>query len=758
MSDLDVKMRLDLDYQARDAKRAKDDLEALRKAAQRLSGLGADKLEGDLKQVSAGADKASAALGKSTEKLKLLNRQTTDRAENELKALKEAANQLGGKLDQPTRKLKDLNRIKTDRAEAELDSLATSATALSGKLDLPKQAFRELNQLKTDKVEGELKSLGNVADTVNKKLEQIRRGTGSVPGAGSASGPFRNSAGGVVPSGAAGRFGEAVYDRTPFGAYVPLSSGGAVAAGAGVGVAAVGGAHAFKSYAGADRRMTWFGESAGASDAETKSAAKKVRAMATDFGIPVESAVSALEDTISAGVETIGEAVEMLPVTLKASAASGTPSTLMATALKATQDQLDLTPDQMMAASDTIITAGRMGKFEVEDMAAFLPNLLPTANSQLGYTGLEGLQKIAAQLQVIRETAGTSGEAATRHADLQSKIWQEETQKKYKDAGFNLQKTVERAKERGEDPLEAAVDLTRKVLKKKPHLLPKLIGDKEARLGMQALVNNPDRYEYFLGGMQGASGATEESFARVTNDAQASIDRLSNSASNAAFGIGKLLDAMGMSSALNTIGGATDKIAEEGFSAFPNAMGRTYNRYWTQPAKKFLFGEDEKPAPGVSPFPKERGQAELDALFLDDFIKSNMPLDGKARLPIPKVRPLGSDKLSALSEGMGPAGTDAGQKFNSALEAEAAKAGALADDLKQKFSFTATPTITPSFSAASGPAPQVQKMSSVGSNTFNQTINGASNPHRTASLINRRQNREIRGSRSRALHETGNLA
>ncbi|WP_150522779.1 phage tail tape measure protein [Roseibium sediminis] len=759
MSDLDVKMRLDLDYRGRDAKKAKDDIEALRKAAQRLSGLGADKLEKDLEQVSAGAKKASSAIGASTDKLKLLNRQTTNKAEGELKSLRDAANQLGGKLALPTQKLKELNRVKLDRAEGELDSLGRSAADLSGKLDLPKKALRELNQLKTDKVENELRSLGNIADTVNTKLEQIRRGSGPVPGAG-AGGPYRPYSGtNIGRGGSAGRFGEAVYDRTPLGAYVPLSSGTAVAAGAGVGAAVVGAGHAYGTYAGADRRMTLLGMSSGANETETRAAGKKVRALATDLGVPIESAVSGLEDIIASGVETLDEAMEMLPSTLKASAGSGTPSTLMATALKATQDQMELRPDQMMTASDTIITAGRMGKFEVEDMAAFLPNILPTAKSQLGYTGLEGLQKIATQLQVIRETSGTSGEAATRLGDLHSKIWQEETQKKYKEAGYNLQKTVEGAKERGEDPVMAAVELTRKALKKNPHLLPKLIGDKEARLGMQALVDNQDRYDYFMGGLQGGSGATEESFSRVTNDAQASIDRLSNSASNAAFGIGKLLDAMGMSGALNSIGGATDKIADEGWSAFPKAIGRTYNRYWTQPAKKLLFGDEPvKKNAGASPFPQDPLTTDIETLVLDEFIKSKMPLDGKTKAPVPKIKPLGSDKLSALSEGMGPAGTDAGQKFNSALQAEAAKAGALADDLRQKFSFTATPTINPSFSAASGPPVQGQKVSSVSSGPVNQTINGVSNPYRAASLMNRRQNREIRGARSRALHETGNLA
>jgi len=117
----------------------------------------------------------------------------------------------------------------------------------------------------------------------------------------------------------------------------------------------------------------------------------------------------------------------------------------------------------------------------------------------------------------------------------------------------------------------------------------------------------------------------------------------------------------------------------------------------------------------------------------------------------------------ALGESLGPSASNAMGPYNDRLQAEAIRATGIATkaaaDMARALSFTATPTISPRFTAAQ-PAAKVAGAKTAAaqpvSNTFH--INGAGNPQQVASAIMRRQNQSIRGSKSAALHDTGAIA
>jgi TP901 family phage tail tape measure protein len=748
MNDFDVSVRLRLQNQlSREADKAERDLKALRKAADdlnRRTGAGLDRELGD---VARRARDAGKALELPADKMRALNRLTTDRVTSELGALRTASDQLSIKLKVPGDRLRDLNRISTDRVQGELRSLAGVSDQLGAKISAAMSDLKAVDTVTTNRVEAEFKSLGKTIDDASTRLDRFRKASGQTPSGGTRS-PGGTGGGSGVDGRAEGRkrAAEALYDRTPMGAYVPLGSGGATAAGAGVAAAGLAAVQGFRKFASADRRMTVLGMNVGASEEETRRVGSRVRKMATDLGIPHEQAVAGLEDIVAAGVESFDEALSMLPTALKAAMSSGTPSAQMATALKATQDSMGIGAAQVPLAADTIITGGRMGKFEVEDMARYLPSLLPLAASQLGYSGLGGLQQVAADLQTVRDKSGTSEEAATRLTDFYSKIFSEATQKNFSDRGFNLKRTVDTAVAQGEDPVAAAIELTQRVLKKDPTSLTQLFTDKEARLAAMAFLADPGGRARYRDGMQGAAGTTEESFGRVTNDSQASIDRLSNGFWGTMRGLGAVLDALGASHLLNATGGAMNNLAEDGIMAFPQA--RVYDRYWNKGAVPWLLGRTGEKKPAVSPFPQD--DLADPGLALQRYL--GLPLGASVPVPLPKP------KLDKMTGTLGAAGTSAGREFATALGAEAERAGAIADELKARFSFTATPTITPSFSAAqASPTSARGGGAGVGPTTINQRINGGADPVRTARAVNREQNRAIRAARARALHDTGSL-
>ena len=760
MSDLDVSVRLRLDNQlSREADRAERDLKAVRKAAEGLNRRTGNGLDRELGDVSRKAREAGKALDLPADKMRALNRLTTDKVSSELGALRTVSDQLGNKLKVPGDRLRELNRISTDRVQGEIRSLTGVSEQLGTKIGAALADLRNVDTITTNRVEAEFKSLGKTIDDASSRLDRLRKASGQ--GSGGEGSPTGQGSGGRGPSskprGASGKEAAgAFYDRTPMGAYVPLGSGGATAAGAGVAAAGLAAVQGFRKFASADRRMTVLGLNVGAPEEETQRVGSEVRRMAVNLGIPHEQAVSGLEDIVAAGVDTLDEALAMLPTALKAAMSSGTPAAQMATAIKAAQDSMGMDVSQLPLAADTILTGGRMGKFEVEDMARHLPSLLPLAASQLGYSGLSGLQTVAADLQTVRDKSGTSEEAAVRVADFYSKIFSEATQKNFSDAGFNLKRTVDTAVMQGQDPVAAAIELTRKAVEKDPTSLTNLYTDKESRMAALAFLADPGARARYRDGMQGAAGTTDESFGRVTNDAQASIDRLSNGFSGSMRGLGGILDKVGASWLLNTTGNALNNIAEDGIMAFPQA--RVYDRYWNKGAVPWLLGlaglgpddasKKRAPRPAASPFPgadlSDPGQA------LENYLQA------PSSIPVPMPKP----KLDKLSGTLGAAGAEAGRDFAAALGAEAERAGAIADELKIRFSFNATPTISPNFTAAS-PTPTAARGGGgggSGATTINQRINGAGDPVRTARAVVREQSRAVRAARARALHDTGSFA
>ena len=88
-----------------------------------------------------------------------------------------------------------------------------------------------------------------------------------------------------------------------------------------------------------------------------------------------------------------------------------------------------------------LLTAGKAGQFELNDMARFFPLLTAQAKG-LGLVGQEAVSSLAAMLQIARTGAGTSSEAANNLANFLQKITSEETVKNFKKAGIDIEQVL----------------------------------------------------------------------------------------------------------------------------------------------------------------------------------------------------------------------------------------------------------------------------------------------------------------------------
>lgn len=310
----------------------------------------------------------------------------------------------------------------------------------------------------------------------------------------------------------------------------------------GLTVAGYAAASAVKQFASVERQFTRIGITADASAEQTKAAMEEVRRQTMALAMPLEEGVTAL-DTLVASGQSLEEALAFLPSVLATAQATGAATTDIANSGLKAASALKIPASQLQRMFDVMVTGGKAGQFEVRDMAQYIPSL---ANSfaSLGYTGEDGLKRLVAILQTIREDTGDASSAATQAGEVFGKIYAGETMNNFKKFGIDLRKEMDAARRSGEDTIEAFIRLSSKALKGDMSKLPLLFTDKEFRLGMQSLLSSPDALQKFFDTMNSASvdGTVFRDLNKVLSDTQSSIDKLNNSAS-------KLMNSAGASAA-----------------------------------------------------------------------------------------------------------------------------------------------------------------------------------------------------------------
>ncbi|OOO15656.1 phage tail tape measure protein [Agrobacterium pusense] len=286
-----------------------------------------------------------------------------------------------------------------------------------------------------------------------------------------------------------------------------------------------------KDFAALERQMSRIGLTADASADATKAAFEQAQKLAKDFGYDsVQPAIEGL-DTLVASGESLEEALAFLPAVLATAQASGAAVTDIANTAQKASSALGIQSKDLQKAFDIMVTGGKAGQFELKDMAANIPTL---ANSfaNLGYKGEDGLKRLIAILQTLREDTGSSSQAATQAQNIFSKMFSQETEKNFKGFGVNIRAEIAKAQKAGEGAIEAYVRISRRVMKENPTAkLVDLFADQEFQLGMQSLMTSGESMEKFMNAVNGAQvdGTVFRDLKRVLSDTQASIDKMSSS-------------------------------------------------------------------------------------------------------------------------------------------------------------------------------------------------------------------------------------
>ena len=348
-------------------------------------------------------------------------------------------------------------------------------------------------------------------------------------------------------------------------AYHKAQVAGAIGAAAGYLAPVAGGlgaSSAFKTFAGFDRKMTDIGVTADATKEQISGAAKGVREISQASAMPLDQTVEGLDSLVAAGRD-LPDAMAFLPAVVRTARAASAEVVDIAKSADAMGESFKIASGDMERAFDIADYLGKKGKFELKDQARYLPSIAPLAATRR-VTGLDGLAQVGAALQVIRKNSGTAEEAAASLSDVMGKLDAQETVNHFKkNFGIDLPKELAKGKKAGQNTLDTFIGLSRRAIKGDMELTNKIFNDKEARRGLTALLQHYGEYQQLIKDSRSAAGTVATDHAKKVGDAQASLDRLSNSASHAAASVGKLLDTMGGSTVLDTFAKLADLDAEK---------------------------------------------------------------------------------------------------------------------------------------------------------------------------------------------------
>ena len=319
-------------------------------------------------------------------------------------------------------------------------------------------------------------------------------------------------------------------------------------------------ASAYKQAAAFDRRLTMIGQTADASRGQIDALGGSLFKLAQETATPIDSLTGGLEALVAQG-RSLKEAMDFLPSVARTAAATGSEVDDIAKSADAVSSNFGIAGKQMQAAFDIMAAGGKAGQFELKDMSRYLPSLAPAAKA-VGLAGQQGLSDIVAMLQVIRKGTGSSEEAATSLTNIFQKMESEETVKRFKKMGVDLEAAMKKGRKEGRNLIEVFEEAAQKATKGDLSRLPNLIADQEFGRGIRALLTYRGEWQKLSATIRATSaGAVLRDLAQPTKDAQAAITRLENSWKAFTLTAARLGDAGGISKGLGDTSKEFDQIA-----------------------------------------------------------------------------------------------------------------------------------------------------------------------------------------------------
>lgn len=485
MTNIDVALRLRLDYQKRGADEAERDLKDIKQAADQIGrSRGGDQLNQDIR-----------AIGRSA-----------DDAKQKISAIGTGFNGVAGEAKEAA---SAVGRIKTEADQARQAVASIDNGAFSG--------------LKADAASAKaaIAEIGQAADVAQNKIRQIRPGYSTMTTGGGrliADGHWRTG-GGMMST------AEGALDQ--FGLPLAIGAGGAYLAGAVPAGLSVAGGAAVRAAANDEFRLDQLQNIGGFNDEERKRYDQLMGSIGPKYGVGKPGAFDAFGSLLAGGLDH-GDASAMTEGVLKFAKASESgvgDAAKMATALR---NNMRIDPRDLPGVYDSIVVGGNDGQFEVGDMARNFPSMLAAMAVQ-GSTGGRGVNLAAAMAQSIMKSSGSADQAKTSfEAMLRDMVAPEVTGRAKEDYGLDAFAVQEAAAKEGQDPVLALIKAYRKAVGGDQRKMRDLFRNDESFKGLAAIFQDLEAVEALMAKMDQARGTVDGQYEGATDNLNSQGTRLTS--------------------------------------------------------------------------------------------------------------------------------------------------------------------------------------------------------------------------------------
>ena len=263
----------------------------------------------------------------------------------------------------------------------------------------------------------------------------------------------------------------------------------------------------------------------------------------------------AMRGAFLAGGMSFEDTRALAPLTQRAATAAGAEGADFANTLLSGTKSGQFSKDDAEKVFGMMLTAGASGSFETRDMAQYLPSIFSATGDM---RGLRGTAQHLTGLEVVRDAAGNSAEAANQYQNLLSFRNSPEAYKNLEKKGIYLAHVYRDAAKRGEDMNlafvgaiqslvernkayqrykkqlagasgEEAVRLRNEMNVIQDRIFGAIIGDQQAREGAKALQNGRGRYGEIYGDLtKNPEAMIDKQFSVMTSATQENFNRLGN--------------------------------------------------------------------------------------------------------------------------------------------------------------------------------------------------------------------------------------
>lgn len=168
--------------------------------------------------------------------------------------------------------------------------------------------------------------------------------------------------------------------------------------------------------------------------------ARAIREAAVAQGISQDKIAEGVEKLVAQGMEA-NSAKRLANLLGRVSVATRTEMGDLAELVYTLQTKFKLrTEGELMQGINALAKAGKLGQYEIKQMAKGFPALGGQAAS-FGSVGIEGVREMGMMMQVMRAGAGTTGDADTYMANWFSKMSAKNTQEEFGKVGIDFEKS-----------------------------------------------------------------------------------------------------------------------------------------------------------------------------------------------------------------------------------------------------------------------------------------------------------------------------